>query len=315
MPNIRALHHDDSLVLAKLPGKLAVSDVERVHPLRAGLEKHVGEAAGRRTDVERHGAACFDLEHPQRLLQFQAASADVRQRLAQQYHRAVDRYACCRLGDDGTVDGNAAPQNDRLRSGPRLREAALHHEHVESAGRHGRLGRGRAQTGPLTASGGGSTGPGDGSVSCSGLHPTVTAAPRAASHGSISTDSRNIAWARSANASAGPVTKIRCRGVPPAMKLHSLSTAASSRAVVSAESSTWIPGPISRSKMSRTMGKCVQPSISVSIPADRNTSSAGSSLSAMAARASAPRSMSGTSHDADACTTSAPGLARRMARV
>ena len=51
--DVLALEHDDARVLAERPRELAVADVDRVDPRRAAAQQHVGEAAGRRADVER----------------------------------------------------------------------------------------------------------------------------------------------------------------------------------------------------------------------------------------------------------------------
>ena len=47
------LDHDDARDRCAAPGELAVADVERDDARRAALQQHVGEAAGRRADVER----------------------------------------------------------------------------------------------------------------------------------------------------------------------------------------------------------------------------------------------------------------------
>ena len=54
--DVLALEHDDARVLAERPRELAVADVDRVDPRGAAAEQHVGEAAGRRADVERDHA-------------------------------------------------------------------------------------------------------------------------------------------------------------------------------------------------------------------------------------------------------------------
>jgi uncharacterized protein DUF998 len=52
VPRISALVHDDPRILPESPIKLSLPHVDRVNPERAPLQQHVGEAAGRRADVD-----------------------------------------------------------------------------------------------------------------------------------------------------------------------------------------------------------------------------------------------------------------------
>ena len=53
VPRVDAFEDDDARVAAQPPVELAVADVERDDACGAALQQDVGEAAGRRADVER----------------------------------------------------------------------------------------------------------------------------------------------------------------------------------------------------------------------------------------------------------------------
>ena len=53
---VGALDHRHARVLPQLPVQLPVADVQGDDVARAALQQHVGEAAGRRADVERQHA-------------------------------------------------------------------------------------------------------------------------------------------------------------------------------------------------------------------------------------------------------------------
>ena len=77
-PGVRPLHRDDPRIAAQRLGELAAPDVEGVDAARAALQQDVGEAAGRRADVEADAARRVDLERIERGGQLVAAAADVR---------------------------------------------------------------------------------------------------------------------------------------------------------------------------------------------------------------------------------------------
>ena len=66
---------EDARVGAQPPIELAVADVERDDAGRAALEQHVGEAAGRRADVERAAPVRVDAERVERVRELDAAAA------------------------------------------------------------------------------------------------------------------------------------------------------------------------------------------------------------------------------------------------
>ena len=75
---VDAFAHDDARVGAQPPIELAVADVERDDAGGAAPQQHVGEAAGRRADVERAASLRVDRERVERVRELDAAAADVR---------------------------------------------------------------------------------------------------------------------------------------------------------------------------------------------------------------------------------------------
>ena len=77
MARVRALEHDDARVGAQLRVELAVADVDRVHARGAALQQAVGEAAGRRADVEADAARGIEPERVERARELLAAARHV----------------------------------------------------------------------------------------------------------------------------------------------------------------------------------------------------------------------------------------------
>ena len=98
---VRPLPADDARIAAQRVGKLAAAHVDRVHAHRAALEQGVGEAAGRRADVEADTAGRVDAERVERARQLLPAARHVRQRrgdLDRDAGARRDRRACGRAG-------------------------------------------------------------------------------------------------------------------------------------------------------------------------------------------------------------------------
>ena len=89
-----ALEHDDAGVVPQPRVELPVADVERDHARRAALEQDVGEAAGRRADVEAVEARGVDAEHVERVRELLAAARDVGRRRARRSARRVSSTCC-----------------------------------------------------------------------------------------------------------------------------------------------------------------------------------------------------------------------------
>ena len=107
--------------------ELAAADVERDHVGGTALEQHVGEAPGRRTDVEAVPAGRVDTEHVERVRQLLAAARDVRRR---RRHRQLGRLV--HLLPRLLVAGNEPGEDERLRLGAALGQPPLDQQHVEA---------------------------------------------------------------------------------------------------------------------------------------------------------------------------------------
>ena len=63
-----------TLIIAQLPRKLVRAAVDRVDPRRTAAEQHVGEAAGRRADIDRHRTGNVPAKMVQAMRQLDAAA-------------------------------------------------------------------------------------------------------------------------------------------------------------------------------------------------------------------------------------------------
>ena len=66
--------HRDARVVPQLPGKLAVTDIDRVHLCRAMRQQDIGEAAGGCTDIEADAAGRREAEMTQRVVELPPAA-------------------------------------------------------------------------------------------------------------------------------------------------------------------------------------------------------------------------------------------------
>ena len=77
MPNVEAFPRNHPWVLANLPGKLVLAHIEGVDFLGAMLEHAIGKPTRRSTRIEDHFARRRDFKVLDRLLDFQATTADI----------------------------------------------------------------------------------------------------------------------------------------------------------------------------------------------------------------------------------------------
>ena len=92
LADVGALHDDDALVVAQPHVELAVAHVDGVDARGAALQQAVGEAAGRRADIERDQPARHRCRRPRAHGRAFAAPADKARRL-----RDID---CGLVGDE-----------------------------------------------------------------------------------------------------------------------------------------------------------------------------------------------------------------------
>src|SRR5262249_4368394 len=74
MTRVHPLAYDDPRVLPQLPGKLSMTDIDRVNPPGVPCQQHVGEAAGRSADVKRDPSLDSDCEVVEGMRELDAAA-------------------------------------------------------------------------------------------------------------------------------------------------------------------------------------------------------------------------------------------------
>src|SRR5581483_6635531 len=105
--------------------ELAVAHVESDHSPRTALQENVGEAAGRRAEVERVEPGDVEGERVERVRELVARARYVRRRSRDlEWRVLVDLFAGLR------VAGNAAGHDERLRLRTRLGETPLDEQDV-----------------------------------------------------------------------------------------------------------------------------------------------------------------------------------------
>ncbi len=124
-PGVHAFADDDARIGAQLPIELAVADVERDHVARAALQQDVGEAAGRRADVERAASADGNGEDVEGVRELDAAAADVRMIGSDQRDVGARRHGGAGLRHDLAVDGDLAGEDQRARPFARRRRGRV----------------------------------------------------------------------------------------------------------------------------------------------------------------------------------------------
>jgi len=126
------LDDNDARIVAQCPVDLPVTDVERDDPCGAPLEKHVGEAARGRADVERLTAFDVDVERIEGVRQLHAAAADIRVigRDESEVGGGIDLRAGFRFGLP--VDNDLSRQDQRSRTLSRRRKASFNDELIQT---------------------------------------------------------------------------------------------------------------------------------------------------------------------------------------
>ena len=111
------LEHDDPRIAAQRPVELPVADVERDDARGAALQQHVGEAAGRRADVERDAGRSTSMpKTSSACASLSAAAADVRMvRLDRASTSASASTGVPALDDGLAVDADLAGEDQRAR--------------------------------------------------------------------------------------------------------------------------------------------------------------------------------------------------------
>ena len=136
---VGALHDDDARVDAELVRELPVPDVDGDDPRGAALQQAIGEAAGRRPEIEATKAAHVERERVERPRELHAAARDVGVVGAAHLDRSVVRHERAGLVDAVPADEDLSREHEGLRARPRRREPAGHEQVVEALLRHRRV--------------------------------------------------------------------------------------------------------------------------------------------------------------------------------
>ena len=123
---VRPLEHRHARVVAETRMELAVADVERDHARGAAPEQDVGEAAGRRADVDAAQPRGIDAEEVEPVRELLPAARDVL-RPTLDDELGVVRHLLAGL----VVAANEPGHHERLCLGARLREPTLDEHDVE----------------------------------------------------------------------------------------------------------------------------------------------------------------------------------------
>lgn len=131
LARVHPLVHHDARVLTQAPIELTLAHIDRMDAFRAALQQDIGEAAGRRADIDRHLSGDVEPESLERASQFVSATRDIAR-------TGVDhelRILCDR--GRGTVraaaiDADGASEDERLRALTARRKLTLHQELVEA---------------------------------------------------------------------------------------------------------------------------------------------------------------------------------------
>ena len=131
MARVGAIAHVYTRIAAQPRVELAVADVHRHHRSRAALEQTVGEAAGRRADVETSALRNVHTEIVERTRELLAAARCIALRFAAHANLRGVTHARAGLVLGHVVDEDLAGADQRLRARARIGEPVSNHPLVE----------------------------------------------------------------------------------------------------------------------------------------------------------------------------------------
>src|SRR5712692_9372930 len=131
--HIGMLHHYHARVVAQRPGQLPAPDIDCIDSPRPVLEQAIGEPARRSPDIEGDQPIWVECESLQRLLQLQAAPADVFQFaiLSRDTILRVKWHQHTRLIDLPVAEKDLARHDERARPFAAGSQAAPHQRQVQ----------------------------------------------------------------------------------------------------------------------------------------------------------------------------------------
>src|SRR5262249_24682140 len=113
---------------------LPMTDIERVNRARAAINKHLGKAAGRGTDIKTNTVSGIKPKMIQRRRQFDAAPRDIRMCCAGP-QRCVDRNLFRRLAYNPFIGSDEARRNGGLCFGAAVKQTALDQQAIGALSR------------------------------------------------------------------------------------------------------------------------------------------------------------------------------------
>ena len=122
--------HHHPVIIAQLPRELTMPHIDRVDPFCAAGQQHIGEAPRGCADIYSHRAGYIDPELLQRVVKLQPAPADPGMILSAQLQWGVRSDIVTSLVDPLLAGKHQPGQDQRLRAGARIRQAAFHQRHV-----------------------------------------------------------------------------------------------------------------------------------------------------------------------------------------
>jgi len=129
--SVGSFPHHDARIVAKLPGELAVANIDGVDATRPPREQDIGEATGRCADIEGDRAKWFDLEVLKRVVELETATANPAMIAAPNLERRVGRETQAGFVEASSSREDDAGHDQGTGTGAALGQAAHHQELIE----------------------------------------------------------------------------------------------------------------------------------------------------------------------------------------
>ena len=130
LARVHSFVHDDARILTEAPIELALPHIDRVNAGRAALQEDVGEAAGRRTNVDRDLPGHIEPERVERARQLVAATRHVLRAGVDGDVRILGHRSGRPVGA-ATIHSHRTREDEGLRALAARRELTLHQELVK----------------------------------------------------------------------------------------------------------------------------------------------------------------------------------------
>jgi hypothetical protein len=125
MARVEPFADNDAAVLPQLPCELAMPDIDGINPLGAARQQHIGETAGRRSDVEGDATLGGDPEMVERVGELDAAAGNPGVIAPFEYERRLGAELLAGLFDQPPGAADEAGEDQCLCLRPAFRETLL----------------------------------------------------------------------------------------------------------------------------------------------------------------------------------------------